>query len=176
MNFSQRHSGTKVQCESCLFSQGKTPEFTKRAKFMNFSFWPFLWFGLLGRLLTVWRGLQNHPATKGVQPKGVRRKIGYRERERGKGRGDGEGERGRGRGRGEGRREGEKCAKYQGEETHPQNHHPNKKSLRKQLTHAERVWDEEKSKKGQKNVTKKRPKMKKKIEFADLLLRHPDKS
>ena len=29
MNFSQGHSGTKVQCESCLFSQGKTPEFTK---------------------------------------------------------------------------------------------------------------------------------------------------
>ena len=29
MNSSQGHSGTKVQCESCLFSQGKTPEFTK---------------------------------------------------------------------------------------------------------------------------------------------------
>ena len=29
MNFSQGHSGTKVQCESCLFSQGKAPEFTK---------------------------------------------------------------------------------------------------------------------------------------------------
>ena len=29
MNFSQGHSGPKVQCESCLFSQGKTPEFTK---------------------------------------------------------------------------------------------------------------------------------------------------
>ena len=29
MNFSQGHSGTKVQCESCLFSQGKTPELTK---------------------------------------------------------------------------------------------------------------------------------------------------
>ena len=29
MNFSQGHSGTKVQCESCLVSQGKTPEFTK---------------------------------------------------------------------------------------------------------------------------------------------------
>ena len=29
MNFSQGHSGTKVQCESCLFSKGKTPEFTK---------------------------------------------------------------------------------------------------------------------------------------------------
>ena len=29
MNVSQGHSGTKVRCESCLFSQGKTPEFTK---------------------------------------------------------------------------------------------------------------------------------------------------
>ena len=54
MNFSQGHSGTKVRfCESCLFSQGKTPEFTQKwAKFMNLSFWPFLWFGLPGRLLS----------------------------------------------------------------------------------------------------------------------------
>ena len=29
MNFLQGHSGTKVRCESCLFSQAKTPEFTK---------------------------------------------------------------------------------------------------------------------------------------------------
>ena len=29
MNFLQGHFGTKVQCESCLFSQRKTPEFTK---------------------------------------------------------------------------------------------------------------------------------------------------
>ena len=43
------------QCESCLFSRGKTPEFTKkRAKFMNFSFWPFLWFALPGQLLIIW--------------------------------------------------------------------------------------------------------------------------
>ena len=54
MNFSQGHSGTKVQCESCLFCQGKTPEFTQKwAKFMNFSFWPFFWFGLPGRLFLV---------------------------------------------------------------------------------------------------------------------------
>ena len=32
MNFSQGHSGTKVQCESCLFSYGKAPEFTKMGK------------------------------------------------------------------------------------------------------------------------------------------------
>ena len=29
MNFSRAHSGTKVRCESRLFSQGKTPELTK---------------------------------------------------------------------------------------------------------------------------------------------------
>ena len=32
MNFSQGHSGTKVQCESCLFSKGKKSEFTKMGK------------------------------------------------------------------------------------------------------------------------------------------------
>ena len=32
MNFSQGHSGTKVQCKSCLFSEGKTPEFMKIGK------------------------------------------------------------------------------------------------------------------------------------------------
>ena len=32
MNFSQGHSGTKVRCESRLFSQGQTPEFTKMGK------------------------------------------------------------------------------------------------------------------------------------------------
>ena len=51
MNFSQGHSGTKVQFESCLFAWGKTQNSQKWAKFMNFSFWPFLWFGLPGRLL-----------------------------------------------------------------------------------------------------------------------------
>ena len=36
-----------------VFLGKKTPEFSQKwAKFMNFSFWPFLWFGLLGRLLT----------------------------------------------------------------------------------------------------------------------------
>ena len=51
MNFSQGHSGTKVQCESCLFSWGKHQNSQKWAKFMNFLFLPFLWFGLPGRLL-----------------------------------------------------------------------------------------------------------------------------
>ena len=32
MNFSQGHSGTNVGCESCLFSPGKTPEFTKNGR------------------------------------------------------------------------------------------------------------------------------------------------
>ena len=35
-----------------VFLRNHTPEFTKKwAKFMNFSFWSFLWFGLPGRLL-----------------------------------------------------------------------------------------------------------------------------
>ena len=50
MNFSRGHSGTKVRCESRLFSQEKHQNSQKWAKFMNFSFWPFLWFGLPGRL------------------------------------------------------------------------------------------------------------------------------
>ena len=46
------HSGTKVQCESCLLSQGKKHQNSQKwAKFMNFSFWAFFWFGLPGRLL-----------------------------------------------------------------------------------------------------------------------------
>ena len=36
MNFSQGHSGTKIQCESCLFSSGKTPEFTKMGEIHEF--------------------------------------------------------------------------------------------------------------------------------------------
>ena len=51
MNFLQGHSGTKVQCEACLFSQGKTPEFTKMGEIHELFVLPFLWFGLLGRLL-----------------------------------------------------------------------------------------------------------------------------
>ena len=48
MNFSQGHSGTKVQCESCLFSQGKTPEFTKMGEIHElFVLPPF--FGLVCR-------------------------------------------------------------------------------------------------------------------------------
>ena len=39
-------------CESCLFPKGKHQNSQKWAKFMNFSFWPFLWFGLPGRLMT----------------------------------------------------------------------------------------------------------------------------
>ena len=35
MNFSGGHSGTKVRCESRLFSQGKTPEFTKMGEILE---------------------------------------------------------------------------------------------------------------------------------------------
>ena len=52
MNFSQGHSGTKVQCESCLFSQGKTPEFTKMGEIHELFILALFWFGLPGRLLS----------------------------------------------------------------------------------------------------------------------------
>ena len=32
MNFSQAHFGNKIRGETCLFSQGKTPEFTKKGE------------------------------------------------------------------------------------------------------------------------------------------------
>ena len=35
------------------FPKQKHQNSQKRVKFMNFSFWPFLWFGLPGRLLKV---------------------------------------------------------------------------------------------------------------------------
>ena len=46
MNFSQGRSGTKVQCESCLFSQGKTPEFTKMGEIHELFILPLslVWF------------------------------------------------------------------------------------------------------------------------------------
>ena len=53
MNFSQGHSGTKVQCESCFFPKEKHQNSQEWPKFMNISFWPFLWFGLPGRLLIL---------------------------------------------------------------------------------------------------------------------------
>ena len=52
MNFSQGHSGTKVRyVNRACFPKEKHQNSQKWAKFMNFSFWPFLWFGLPGRLL-----------------------------------------------------------------------------------------------------------------------------
>ena len=52
MNFSQGHSRTKIQCESCLFSQGKTPEFTKMGEIYELLVLPLSLVGLPGRLLT----------------------------------------------------------------------------------------------------------------------------
>ena len=52
MNFAQGHSGTKVRdVNRACFPKEKHQNSQKWAKFMNFSFWPFLWFGLPGRLL-----------------------------------------------------------------------------------------------------------------------------
>ena len=54
MNFSRGHSGTKVQfVNRACFPKEKHQNSQKWAKFMNFSFWPFLWFGLPGRLPIV---------------------------------------------------------------------------------------------------------------------------
>ena len=53
MNFSQGHSGTKVQCESCLFSQGKTPEFTIMGEIHELFVLALFWFGLTGPLLIL---------------------------------------------------------------------------------------------------------------------------
>ena len=58
MNFSQGHSGTKVRdVNRACFPKEKRQNSHKRATFMNFSFWPFLWFGLLGRLLRTVRAV-----------------------------------------------------------------------------------------------------------------------
>ena len=68
MNFSQGHSGTKVQCEfRACFPKEKHQNSQKWAKFMNFSFCPFLWFGLPGRLLNFVASVDsqgNSAATK----------------------------------------------------------------------------------------------------------------
>ena len=61
MNFSQGHSGTKVQfVNRACFPKEKTTEFTKMGEIHeNFSFWPFLWFGLPGRLLIIQKSEGN---------------------------------------------------------------------------------------------------------------------
>ena len=66
MNFSQGHSRTKFNVNRVCFTRGKHQISQKRAKFMNFSFWPFLWFGLPGRLLRkMAQKLQFSPCTPG---------------------------------------------------------------------------------------------------------------
>ena len=62
MNFSQGHSGTKVQCKSCLFFQGKPPEFTKMGEIHEL-------FGLA--LSLVWFAGAT-PDTRGVKFRGSR--------------------------------------------------------------------------------------------------------
>ena len=52
MNFSPGHSGTKVRyVNRACFPKEKHQNSQKWAEFMNFSFRPFLWFGLPGRPL-----------------------------------------------------------------------------------------------------------------------------
>ena len=52
MNFSRGQSGTKVRCESHLFSQGKAPEFTKMGRVHELFVLALSLVGLPGRLLT----------------------------------------------------------------------------------------------------------------------------
>ena len=52
MNFSQGHEPEqKFNVNRACFPKEKHQNSQKWAKFMNFSFWPFFWFGLPGRLL-----------------------------------------------------------------------------------------------------------------------------
>ena len=48
MNFSREQTGTKVNVNRACLPKEKHSEFTKMAEIMNFSFWPFLWFGSAG--------------------------------------------------------------------------------------------------------------------------------
>ena len=53
MNFSQGHSGTKVQCESCLFPKEKHQNSHKKMGEIHEFFVLAVSFGLPGRLLHV---------------------------------------------------------------------------------------------------------------------------
>ena len=75
MNFSQGHSGTKVQCESCLFSEGKTPEFRKMSEIHEFFVLAFslVWFA--GATPDKWASplfhknkVEDWPPKEGVVP------------------------------------------------------------------------------------------------------------
>ena len=61
MNFAQGHSGTKAQCESCLFSQGKTPEFTKMGEIHELFVLPLslVWFA--GATPDILKPSTKHP-------------------------------------------------------------------------------------------------------------------
>ena len=51
MNFSRGKPEPKFDVNRACFPKEKHQNSQQWAKFMNFSFWPFLWFGLPGRLL-----------------------------------------------------------------------------------------------------------------------------
>ena len=51
MNFLGGIPEQKLDVNRACFPKKKHQNSQKWAKFMNFSFWPFLWFGLPGRLL-----------------------------------------------------------------------------------------------------------------------------
>ena len=51
---------SSIYVNRACFPKEKHQNSQKWAKFMNFSFWPLLWFGLPGRLLTVFAGARIH--------------------------------------------------------------------------------------------------------------------
>ena len=51
------------------FPKEKHQNSQKWAKFMNFSFWPFLWFGLPGRLLSVGAASKKRPENHKIEVK-----------------------------------------------------------------------------------------------------------
>ena len=60
MNFSGGIPEQKFNVNRACFPKEKHQSSRKCAKFMNFSFWPFLWFGLLGRLLIHTPSMMAH--------------------------------------------------------------------------------------------------------------------
>ena len=77
MNFSQGHSGTKAQSESCLFSQGETPEFTKVGKIHELFVLPLslVWFAGATPDFCCWRGFWD--SVGGGVPQRCRKEVTY---------------------------------------------------------------------------------------------------
>ena len=67
----------KFNVNRACFPKEKHQNSQKWAKFMNFSFWPFLWFGLPGRLLTFLSGRRLECPKWGFKRWGLKQIWGY---------------------------------------------------------------------------------------------------